>query len=157
MLTMKKAMAAAAATATLGAGVVIGADTSDTTTAATAATQTTTAMTSPDGSPAGGPGGGMSAASVTTEEDLVALVQEAYGDASLGLHRGHQPVERILDEVLGISHDELHVRMESQGQNLATIAEDVGVDPQTLIDAMVDSSSPAIDGQEATPTATPVN
>ncbi|MBI4942023.1 MAG: hypothetical protein HY830_14865 [Actinobacteria bacterium] len=83
--------------------------------------------------------------SVTTEEQLVALVQEAYGDASLGLHRGHQPVESVLDEVLGISHDELHVRMEEQGQNLAAVANDLGIDPQTLVDALVESWSPAID------------
>jgi hypothetical protein len=31
---------------------------------------------------------------VTTEDELVSLIQEAYGDAGLGLHRGHQPVTR---------------------------------------------------------------
>jgi hypothetical protein len=40
----------------------------------------------------------------------------------------------------------MHVRMETQGQNLAAIASDLGIDPQTLIDALVDSWSPAIDG-----------
>jgi hypothetical protein len=56
--------------------------------------------------------------SVTTEAQLIALIHEAYGDGGLGLHRGHQPVEDVLNEVLTISHDELHVRM-NQGQNLA--------------------------------------
>jgi uncharacterized protein YidB (DUF937 family) len=91
----------------------------------------------------GGPGG-VDVSSVTTEEQLVELVQEAYGDAGLGLHRGHEPVQDVLDEVLAISHDELHVRMDS-GQNLATVAEDIGVDPQELVDALVESWSPAID------------
>ena len=53
-------------------------------------------------------------------------------------------MEDVLNEVLGISHDELHVRMDA-GQNLATVAEDLGIDPQELIDAMVAKYSPAID------------
>ncbi len=35
--------------------------------------------------------------------------------------------------------------MEGHGQNLEAVAEDIGVDPQTLIDALVDSWNPAID------------
>ena len=35
--------------------------------------------------------------------------------------------------------------MEEQGQNLAAVAEDLGIDPQTLIDALVESRSAAID------------
>ena len=134
-----------------------GAATADTSTAA--ATSTTTSTTSESASQAvvpdaggrgGGPGAGVDASSVTTEAQLVALVQSAYGDAGLGLHRGHQPVEDVLDEVLTISHDELHVRMEEQGQNLAAVAEDLGIDPQTLVDALVESWSPAIDSVLAT-------
>jgi len=134
-----------------------GAATADTSTAA--ATSTTTSTTSESASQAvvpdaggrgGGPGAGVDVSSVTTEEQLVALVQSAYGDAGLGLHRGHQPVEDVLDEVLTISHDELHVRMEEQGQNLAAVAEDLGIDPQTLVDALVESWSPAIDSVLAT-------
>jgi hypothetical protein len=79
-----------------------------------------------------------------TQQQLVALVQEAYGEAQLGLHRGHQPIQDVLTEVLGISHDELHVRMEQQGQNLAAVAEDLGIDPQTLIDALVASWSTSV-------------
>ena len=115
--------------------------------AAASSTSTTETTDFSGGMPAGGqggPGGSVDVSSVTTEEQLVALIQDAYGDAGLGLHRGHQPVEDVLDEVLGISHDELHVRMDS-GQNLATVAEDLGIDPQTLIDAMVAKYSPAID------------
>jgi hypothetical protein len=97
--------------------------------------------------PAGGEGGPgeVDPLSVRTEEELVSLIQSAYGEAELGLHRGHQPVQDVLDEVLTISHDELHVRMEEQGQNLATVATDLDIDPQTLVDAMVESWSPAID------------
>ncbi|SDC92107.1 hypothetical protein SAMN05660690_2934 [Geodermatophilus telluris] len=122
--------------------------TSGTSTSASADSSTTDGTTD-----TGGPGGGMAqgggpggidVSSVTTEDQLVELVQEAYGDAGLGLHRGHQPIEDVLDEVLTISHDELHVRMDA-GQNLAAVAEDLGIDPQTLIDALVAEYSPAID------------
>ncbi|RBY90633.1 hypothetical protein [Blastococcus sp. TF02A-26] len=123
---------------------------STTTSTSSGTTDTGTATvedTAPQGGPAGGMGGGPGAvdvSSVTTEEQLVELIQEAYGDAGLDLHRGHQPVQDVLDEVLTISHDELHVRMDA-GQNLAAVAEDLGVDPQTLVDALVESWSPAID------------
>lgn len=104
-----------------------------------------------DGPPAGGgpggagPGGEVDVSSVDTEEELVALVQDAYGDGNLDLHRGHQPVQDVLDEVLGISHEELHVYMEEQDMNLAAVCEELGIDPDTLIQAMVDAWSPAID------------
>lgn len=75
-------------------------------------------------------------------------MDEAYGDGGLDLHRGHQPVQDVLDDVLAISHQELHVRMDA-GRNLAAVAEDLGIDPQTLIDALVGSWSPAIDSMLA--------
>ena len=93
---------------------------------------------------AGGPGGSVDVSSVATEDELVALVQDAYGDPSLDLHRGHRPVEDVLDAVLGITHEELHVRMEA-GQGLAEVAEDLGIDPQELIDGMVAKYGVAID------------
>jgi hypothetical protein len=114
------------------------------TTSSTTTTDTGTSLDgAPDGARGGGPGG-VDVSSVTTEEQLVELVQEAYGDAGLDLHRGHQPVQDVLDEVLAISHDELHVRMDA-GQNLAAVAEDIGVDPQDLVDTLVGAWSPAID------------
>ena len=119
--------------------------TSASSSATTGSTTTgSTGSTSAAGAAQGGPGASVDPSSVTTEEQLVALIQEAYGDAGLGLHRGHQPVESVLNEVLTIGHDELHVRMDS-GQNLAAVATDLGIDPQTLIDALVASWSPAID------------
>ena len=112
--------------------------------ATTAACSADSGTAAGNGAMAGGPNA-VDVSSVSTEEELVALIQEAYGDAGLGLHRGHEPVQDVLDAVLTISHEELHVRMEEQGQNLAAVATDLGVDPQTLVDAMVEAWSPAID------------
>ena len=120
--------------------------TSSASSGSTTDSSTDSTSTTDDDRPAGGgPGNTVDVSSVTTEAELVALVQEAYGDAGLDLHRGHQPVQDVLDEVLAISHDELHVRMEEQGQNLAAVATDLGIDPQTLVDALVESWSPAVD------------
>lgn len=107
---------------------------------------TATDSTSSDSTPTMGEGGpgGVDVSSVTTEEQLIELIQEAYGDGGLGLHRGHEPVQDVLDTVLTISHDELHVRMEA-GQNLSDIAEELGVGTDALVEALVESWSPAID------------
>lgn len=145
LLTAVVPVAAACGTTAEAASTTSAATTSST---STTDTSTTAEDTAPQGGPVGGMGGGPGAvdvSSVTTEEQLVELIQEAYGDAGLDLHRGHQPVQDVLDEVLTISHDELHVRMDA-GQNLAAVAEDLGIDPQTLIDALVEAWQPAIDG-----------
>jgi hypothetical protein len=146
-MKLRKTLAAVLLTAVLPVAAACGttADAASTTGASSAATteSDTARQGPPDGAMGGGPGG-VDVSSVTTEAELVELIQEAYGDAGLDLHRGHQPVQDVLDEVLAISHDELHVRMDS-GQNLAAVAEDIGVDPQTLVDALVESWSPAID------------
>lgn len=144
MNNIKKFLAGGAAAALMGIGVAGFTGGSDATSASSAAT---TATATPQSSTSEAPtrGGGTSVDSVTTEAELVDLIQEAYGDPSLGLHRGHQDVESTLIDVLGISHDEMHVRMESEGQNLAAIATDLGIDPQALIDALVETRSPAID------------
>lgn len=167
-MDLKTTLTAFAAAATIALTAACGGMTADTTTAGTtAATSTTTTEQTTEGTatedtglddapalPAGGtgrgPGGGgpgmaVDVSSVITEEELVAVVQQAYGDGALDLHRGHQPVQDVLDEVLGISHDELHVRMDAR-QNLAAVATDLGIDPQTLVDALVESWSPAVDG-----------
>ncbi|MBE1875054.1 hypothetical protein [Myceligenerans pegani] len=123
-----------------------------TTTEAAEASEGTPAGEAPEGME-GGPGM-VDLESVTTEDAVISMIQSAYGDASLGLHRGHQPVEETLIEVLGITHDEMHVRMEEQGQNLASIATDLGIDPQTLIDALVDSWSAPIEDMVADGTIT---
>ena len=146
-MKLRKAIAAVllatVATVTAACGTTM--DAASTTTSSTVTTDTGAGSSDGDGpGGGGGPGGGLDAGSVTTEAELVSLIQEAYGDGGLDLHRGHQPVQDVLDEVLAISHDELHVRMDA-GQNLAAVAEDLGIDPQTLIDALVESWSPAID------------
>ena len=145
-MKIRKALVALSLLIVLPTAVACTSTETTTSAAGTSSSQTSqTTDSAGDTSAGGGPGGGVDASSVSTEEQLIALIQEAYGDAGLGLHRGHQPVEDVLDEVLKISHEELHERMEQQGQNLAAVATDIGVDPQTLIDALVASWSPAID------------
>ena len=146
-MKIRKAVAALALAVTLPLTACGITDSSTTATGSTDSSTSTSQTERGQGMPAGGrggPGGSVDVSSVTTEEQLVEVIQDAYGDAGLGLHRGHQPVEDVLDEVLGISHDELHVRMDT-GQNLATIAEELNIDPQKLIDAMAAKYSPAID------------
>jgi hypothetical protein len=134
------------AAACSAAAATAGTDTASSTTSQSTESSSDAESSSDTETPGGNGGpGGVDASSVSTEDQLIALIQEAYGDASLGLHRGHEPVQDVLTEVLAISHDELHVRMEEQGQNLAAVATDIGVAPQTLIDAMVTSWRPAID------------
>ena len=145
-LTAIGAISLAAACGT-GAADTTATDSTTTSSSVTATTDSTTGTTTTStrlGEGGSGPAGGVDVSSVSTEAELVALIQDAYGDGSLDLHRGHQPVQDVLNEVLTISHDELHVRMDA-GQNLAAVAEDLGIDPQTLIDALVASRSTAID------------
>lgn len=146
-MRIRRTLATLAALTILPVAAACGADVDSGSTDSAASSESSSQVAQPSGDrrgQGGGPGS-VDLSSVTTEEELVSVVQSAYGEASLGLHRGHQPVESTLVEVLGISHDEMHVRMEEQGQNLAAVAEDVGVDPQDLIDALVESWSPAID------------
>lgn len=148
-MKLRKTFAALALAAVLPVAVACGTAAAEQTATDTTSTSTTGSATAGlsaagDSRPGGAGPGGVEVDSVTTQEDLVALVQEAYGDAGLDLHRGHQPVQDVLDQVLAITHDELHVRMDA-GQNLATVATDIGVDPQTLVDTLVAAWSPAIE------------
>ena len=145
-MNIRKTIAAIATAGAISLAAACGVTATDVdSTSGGASTGTSSSSTSADGSGSNRrPGGGVDVSSVDTEAELVALIQEAYGDAGLDLHRGHQPVQDVLDEVLTISHDELHVRMNA-GQNLAAVATDLGIDPQTLIEALVESWSPAID------------
>ena len=145
-MKIRKLSAALALVAALSAGACSVGATEASPTTSTSTSDTTASGDRPaDGAGRGGGPGGVDVSSVSTEQQLITLVQQAYGDAGLDLHRGHQPVQDVLDEVLTISHDELHVRMEESGQNLAAVATDIDVDPQTLIDALVESWSPAVD------------
>lgn len=143
-MNVRKPIAALLLAATLAVAAACGTAAGEAGRTATGQTTTGETTTSTGRGGPGGGRGGVDVASVTTEVQLVALVQEAYGDGNLDLHRGHQPVQDVLDEVLGISHEELHVRMEA-GQNLAAVATDTGVDPQALVDALVASRSAAVD------------
>lgn len=151
-MNIRRTISAAVAVAALSTIAACGALADDsTTTSASTSTASSTGQTTNEsgsgqsGSGQSGPGNSIDVSQVSSETELIGLIQEAYGGPGLGLHRGHQPVESVLNEVLQISHDELHVRMEEKGQNLAVVAEDLGIDPQTLIDALVESWSPAID------------
>ncbi len=147
-MKIRKTIAALVLTAVLPVAAACGTATAEDSASSSISTSSTstTDTGAADGRPGGGAGpGGVDVSSVTSEDELIALVQEAYGDGGLDLHRGHQPVQDVLDEVLGISHDELHVRMEEQEQNLAAVAEDLGIDPQTLVDALVEKYGAAID------------
>lgn len=93
-----------------------------------------------------GTGGGASFdGTVDTLSDLDDLVSTAWGVARLGLHRGHAPIEGVLEAYLGISHDEMHVLMEDGGMNLAAICENFGFDPENLVETLTASFVPFIE------------
>ena len=82
---------------------------------------------------------------VDTAADLDDLLETAWGDGSLDLHRGHMPVESVLVAFLGISHDEMHILMEEAGMNLAEVCEYFGFDPENLIDTLTASFVPFLE------------
>lgn len=90
-------------------------------------------------------GGGPFDGTVDTAADLDDLVETAWGVARLGLHRGHAPIEGVLEAHLGISHDEMHVLMEDGGMNLAAICENFGFDPENLVETLTASFVPFIE------------
>jgi hypothetical protein len=110
-------------------------------------TACSSADTSADGANAAATRTVVDAAGSGSSAELDELIETAVGNPDLGLHGGHQEIESVLDEVLGISHDELHERMDA-GQNLAAVATELGIDPQTLIDALVAEFRGAIDEAE---------
>ncbi len=76
-------------------------------------------------------------------EDLDALVVDAWGDGGLGIHRGHAQVENVLEAFLGIDHDEMHEYMDA-GFNLGAIAEELGKDPEALVETLTASYAPFV-------------
>ena len=82
---------------------------------------------------------------VDTEGDLDALVETAWGEARLGLHRGHAPIENVLEAFLGITHTEMHVLMEDGGMNLAAVCEHFGFDSENLVDTLTASFVPFLE------------
>ena len=81
---------------------------------------------------------------VDEDKDLEDLVKAAWGDARLGLHRGHAPIINVLEAFLGISHSEMHVLMEESGLNLAEICFKLGYNPDNLIESLTSSFVPYI-------------
>ncbi|MEM9775308.1 MAG: hypothetical protein AAF902_12060 [Chloroflexota bacterium] len=99
-----------------------------------------TTMTA-DGTGGGSPFDG----TVDSAADLDDLVETAWGVSRLGLHRGHAPIESVLEAYLGITHDEMHVFMEDEGLNLAQICERFGFDPENLVDTLTASFVPHLE------------
>ena len=77
--------------------------------------------------------------------DLEDLVATAGGIDGLDLHRGHSPIQSVLEEFLGISHEQMHIYMERDGLNLAGICEVLGMLPENLIQTLTNSFEPYVD------------
>ena len=90
-------------------------------------------------------GGGPFDGQMDSKSDLDDLVDTAWGNGRLGLHRGHAPIESVLEEFLGITHDEMHIFMEESDLNLADVCKKLGFDPDNLIETLTNSFEPYID------------
>ena len=77
--------------------------------------------------------------------DLEDLVTTANGIGELDLHRGNSPIESVLEEFLGISHEKMHIYMERDGLNLAGTCEVLGILPENLIQTLTNSFVPYVD------------
>ncbi len=82
---------------------------------------------------------------INDPDDLQDLVDTAWGEGWLGLHRGHRPIMDVLKAFLGISHDEMHVFMEDMNLNLAGTCEQLGFDPEKLVESLTASFQPFVD------------
>ena len=69
----------------------------------------------------------------------------AAGIDGLDIHRGHSPIESVLETFLGISHAQMHVYMERDGLNLAGTCEALGIPPENLIQTLTNSFEPFVD------------
>ena len=83
--------------------------------------------------------------SVDQLSDLDDLVATARGIGGLDLHRGHSPIQSVLEKFLGISHQQMHVYMERDILNLAGTCEVLGIPPENLIQTLTNSFEPFID------------
>jgi len=77
--------------------------------------------------------------------DLEDLVTSAAGVEGLDLHRGHSPIESVLERFLGISHEQMHVYMERDGLNLADTCKALDILPENLIQTLTNSFEPFVD------------
>lgn len=95
---------------------------------------------------ASGTGGGAPFdGTVNTAADLADLLETAWGDGGLDLHRGHAPIQSVLVAYLGISHDQMHVMMEDCNMNLAVVCEAFGFDPENLVETLTASFIPFLE------------
>ncbi|MDJ0833068.1 MAG: hypothetical protein QNJ69_06060 [Gammaproteobacteria bacterium] len=90
-------------------------------------------------------GGGSFDGSVDNVADLDDLMTSAWGVDWLGSHRGHSPIERVLERFLGISHDRMHYYMEQRELNLAGVCQELGLDPGKLVESLTNSFAPYVD------------
>jgi len=72
-------------------------------------------------------------------------VATAGGIGGLDLHRGHSPIQSVLETFLGISHEQMHIYMERDGLNLAGTCEELGILPENLIQTLTNSFEPFVD------------
>jgi len=77
--------------------------------------------------------------------DLEDLVATAAGIGGLDLHRGHSPIQSVLEVFLGISHEQMHIYMERDGLNLAGTCDALGILPENLIQTLTNSFEPFVD------------
>ena len=77
--------------------------------------------------------------------DLEDLVVTAGGISGLDLHRGHSPIQSVLEKFLGISHEQMHIYMERDGLNLAGTCTVLGILPENLIQTLTNSFEPYVD------------
>lgn len=82
---------------------------------------------------------------VNTASDLDALVETAWGDGSLDLHRGHAPIQNVLESYLGISHNQMHTMMEGCDLNLDGVCKSFGFNSENLIQTLTQSFVPYIE------------
>ena len=81
---------------------------------------------------------------VNTAQDLEDLAETAWGEASLDLHRGHAPVQNVLEAYLGITHNTMHSYID-QGDNLAATTTDLGYSVDGLIQSLTNSFVPYVE------------
>ncbi len=79
---------------------------------------------------------------VDSSTDLDDLLKTARGNGELGLHRGHAPIQSVLEQFLGITHDEMHFLMEKENLNLAGICKRFGFKPENLVETLTNSFEP---------------
>jgi len=77
--------------------------------------------------------------------DLEDLVVSAGGIGELDLHKGHSPIQSVLEVFLGISHEQMHIYMERDGLNLAGTCKALGIHPENLVQTLTNSFEPFID------------